>query len=168
MGNEKTITASGPAVVRFSFSPSAAYVRAARLVAADVAEKAGVANDSLDEIRQAIGEACSRAVLRHKENDSPALVRIEFSINDRFVAKVTDNAQDVRASKFADADAHEFAPNMPSGQQRTEIIDEAEKRPEEVTLVVLAGLVENLVVTPAESGMGTTIIMSWPRTRPNE
>ncbi|QSB04767.1 anti-sigma factor antagonist [Natronoglycomyces albus] len=168
MGNDNAFTSTDPTVVRFSFSPSAAYVRAARLVAADVAEKAGVASNALDEIRQAIGEACSRAVLRHKENAIDAQVRIEFSISDRFIAKVTDSAHDVRASKSVGGAGGELRANMPSSQQRTEIIDEAEEHPEEVTLVVLAGLVEDLVVTPSATGVGTTIAMSWPLSRSSD
>ena len=48
--------------VQLSFSPDPAYVRTVRLVAAAVARRAGVSDEVLDEVRLAIGEACTRAV----------------------------------------------------------------------------------------------------------
>jgi hypothetical protein len=96
-----------PVTVRFAFTPAAAYVRAARLVAADVASHAGVDSGLLDEVRQAVGEACTRAVLRHRVAQLDDLVRVEFSIGDRFVAKVTDNARQMSAmSSTGHASAH--------------------------------------------------------------
>ncbi|MGI4894190.1 MAG: ATP-binding protein [Janthinobacterium lividum] len=44
------------------FSPRAEHVRTARLVAVSVARRAGFAEEQLDEIRVAIGEACAQAV----------------------------------------------------------------------------------------------------------
>ena len=52
--------------VRLSFSPDPAYVRTVRMVAVAVARRAGVADELLDEIRLAIGEACTRAVKVHR------------------------------------------------------------------------------------------------------
>jgi hypothetical protein len=51
--------------VRVSFTPDPAYVSTVRMVAAAVAQKAGVPDELLDEVRLAIGEACSRAVALH-------------------------------------------------------------------------------------------------------
>jgi anti-sigma regulatory factor (Ser/Thr protein kinase) len=48
--------------VTLRFSPLAEHVRTARLVAVSVARRAGFGENQLDEIRIAIGEACSRAV----------------------------------------------------------------------------------------------------------
>lgn len=42
--------------------PEAAHVSAARLFAATVARQAGVAEDLLDDVKVAIGEACARAL----------------------------------------------------------------------------------------------------------
>jgi anti-sigma regulatory factor (Ser/Thr protein kinase) len=52
--------------VRLSFSPAAAHVRTARLVGVAVARRAGVPEELLEEVRLAIGEACSRAVALHR------------------------------------------------------------------------------------------------------
>ncbi|WP_158299648.1 ATP-binding protein [Glycomyces paridis] len=145
--------------VRFAFTPAAAYVRAARLVAADVAAHAGVATGLLDEVRQAVGEACTRAVLRHRDRGLDDLVRVEFSIGDRFVAKITDNAQDLRARANGKA-----AASTPGGDARASDHDAVEEDTlsEEITLIVLGGLVEDLVVTGPDADGGTTVSMSWP------
>jgi hypothetical protein len=145
--------------VRFAFTPAAAYVRAARLVAADVAAHAGVATGLLDEVRQAVGEACTRAVLRHRDRGMDDLVRVEFSIGDRFVAKITDNAQDLRARSSGRIGA-----GIGGGESRVGDSDtmEEDTLSEEITLIVLGGLVEDLVVTGPDANGGTTVSMSWP------
>src|SRR6266511_3711869 len=61
--------------VRLSFSPAPAHVRTARLVAVAVARRAGVAEELLEEIRIAIGEACSRAVALHRTGGGPRAER---------------------------------------------------------------------------------------------
>jgi anti-sigma regulatory factor (Ser/Thr protein kinase) len=75
--------------LRFSALPS--HVRTARLVAAAVARRAGVEESVLDEVRLAVGEACSRAVGLHRRNlpDEPVVVTL---IQDpgRFAVEVVD------------------------------------------------------------------------------
>ena len=53
------------ATVDVSFTPLPAHVRTARLVALAMARRVGVAEETLDEVRLAVGEACSRAVGVH-------------------------------------------------------------------------------------------------------
>ena len=57
---------SGMATVEVSFTALPAHVRTARLVATAVARRSGVAEALLDEVRLAVGEACSRAVEAHR------------------------------------------------------------------------------------------------------
>ena len=52
------------ATVRLAFSPAPEYVRTARLVGVAVARRAGVAEELLEDVRLAIGEACGLAVAR--------------------------------------------------------------------------------------------------------
>ena len=59
--------------VRLSFTPAPAHVRTARLVGVAVARRAGVADTIIDEVRLAIGEACSRAVALHRRHGLPDL-----------------------------------------------------------------------------------------------
>jgi anti-sigma regulatory factor (Ser/Thr protein kinase) len=77
--------------VRFAALP--AHVRTARLIAAAVARRAGVDESLLDEVRLAVGEACSRAVGLHEQHAPHELVALELSCDDaRFVVEVTDVA----------------------------------------------------------------------------
>ncbi|HET7328661.1 MAG TPA: ATP-binding protein [Nocardioidaceae bacterium] len=50
------------ATVTLHVGPDAAHVRVVRLVAATFARRAGVAEESIDEIKLAVGEACGMAV----------------------------------------------------------------------------------------------------------
>src|ERR1700712_5730227 len=56
------------ATVEVSFTPLPAHVRTARLVATAVARRSGVDEALLDEVRLAVGEACSRAVEAHRRH----------------------------------------------------------------------------------------------------
>jgi anti-sigma regulatory factor (Ser/Thr protein kinase) len=75
--------------LRFSAVPS--HVRTARLVAAAVARRAGVEESVLDEVRLAVGEACSRAVGLHRRNrpDEPVTVTL-IQETGRFSIEVAD------------------------------------------------------------------------------
>ena len=65
------------AVVQLTISALPAHVRTARLMATAVARRAGVSESTLDEIRLAVGEACSRAVEAHRTHcpDQPIAVK---------------------------------------------------------------------------------------------
>jgi serine/threonine-protein kinase RsbW len=79
------------ATVELSFTPLPAHVRTARLVATAVARRSGVEETLLDEVRLAVGEACSRAVEAHRLYCPAEPVRIELSNRDgRFAVVVTD------------------------------------------------------------------------------
>jgi serine/threonine-protein kinase RsbW len=65
--------------------PDPAYVSAARLFAATVARQAGVAEDLLDDIKMAVGEACARALATAANR--PLSVEVERS-NGRVVFEV--------------------------------------------------------------------------------
>lgn len=80
------------ATVRLSFSPAPAHVRTARLVGVAVARRAGVPDELLEEIRLAIGEACSRAVALHRTNGVDDLVEVTIDDDERFVVRVIDRA----------------------------------------------------------------------------
>ncbi|HEY1915936.1 MAG TPA: ATP-binding protein [Streptosporangiaceae bacterium] len=79
------------AMVEVAFTPLPAHVRTARLVAVAVARRSGVAESLLDEVRLAVGEACSRAVEAHREHCPAEPVRIALTDTDgRFEVVVTD------------------------------------------------------------------------------
>ena len=65
------------ATVEVTFTPLPAHVRTARLVATAVARRSGVDESLLDEVRLAVGEACSRAVEAHRRHCPAEPVKIE-------------------------------------------------------------------------------------------
>src|SRR5450631_1106446 len=81
------------ATVEVTFTPLPAHVRTARLVATAVARRSGVAEALLDEVRLAVGEACSRAVEAHRRHCPAEPVKIEMTDQgERFVVVVSDHA----------------------------------------------------------------------------
>jgi anti-sigma regulatory factor (Ser/Thr protein kinase) len=113
--------------IRLAFSAAPQYVRTARLVGGAVARRAGVADDMIDEVRLAIGEACGRAVARHQRHGLTALVRMEMTDDGPYTVRVID-ACDIDPDKGA---------------------DEADRMAE----TVLAGLVDDLKVDGSEVRM---------------
>src|SRR5690348_9955507 len=80
--------------VEVSFTALAAHVRTARLVALAVARRAGVDDALLDEVRLAVGEACSRAVTVHQGRSADApVVMFLTDDKDRFTVEVVDCGQ---------------------------------------------------------------------------
>ena len=81
------------ATVEVTFTPLPAHVRTARLVAAAVARRSGVDEALLNEVRLAVGEACSRAVEAHQRHCPAEPVKIEMTDQgERFVVVVSDHA----------------------------------------------------------------------------
>jgi anti-sigma regulatory factor (Ser/Thr protein kinase) len=144
------------AIVDVSFSPLPAHVRTARLIALAVARRVGVAEDLLDEVRLAVGEACSRAVGVHAELATDAPISMRLSDDDqRFTVEVTDVGpldDDPRDAPFDALDGtvdpaawdDDADGNVPAG----------------FGLVVIGGIVDEVVVTSDTSG--THVKMAWP------
>src|ERR1700741_3444560 len=86
------------ATVEVTFTPLPAHVRTARLVATAVARRSGVDEALLDEVRLAVGEACSRAVEAHRQHWPAEPVQIEMTEQDeRVVVTVRDHAPNAPA-----------------------------------------------------------------------
>ena len=146
--------------VHLAFSPDPAYVRTIRLVAAAVARRAGVADELLDEVRLAIGEACTRAVAMHRRHGLPDLIDVAMSDGGRFVVRVTDRGP---------ADLAEADPGETTGAIMAQVVAETGRGPVDddavtagVGVALLTGLVQDLVVTATPDGSGTEVRMSWP------
>jgi anti-sigma regulatory factor (Ser/Thr protein kinase) len=154
--------------VRLEISPTPAHVRTARLVAVAVARQCGVDEGLLDEIRLAVGEACSRAVGLHRLHACAELVLIEFTNGSRFGVAVRDSAPaDFGAATLApDPLALLAATNgdeyTPGGLEApTEEFSE-EALAAGVGLALLSGLVDDVEVAPVDDGTGSVVRMSWP------
>lgn len=166
--------------VRMAFSPDPAYVRTVRMVAVAVARRAGVADGLLDEIRLAIGEACTRAVKVHRRDGLAAPIEVAMSEgtrdrgrggsgNDRrgtrFTVYVTDRGSAEAARKEQAGGTGEIvarATVAPSGEDTGRNVLDEEALTIGVGLALLAGLVTDFAVQDASSGAGTEVKMSWP------
>jgi len=145
------------ATVELSFSALPAHVRTARLVAAAVARRSGVDEAVLDEVRLAVGEACSRAVDLHRRHcpHRPVLVTL------------TDD-QSVFRVAVADEAPVEEDPADASLDELTSAADlDADVVPPGVGLAVISGLVDDVTVTTGTGtgGAGVVVQMAWPTPR---
>ncbi|MEL3946553.1 ATP-binding protein [Streptomyces alboflavus] len=139
------------ATVELRFSALPEHVRTARLVAAAVARRAGVDEAVLDEVRLAVGEACTRAVGLHQAADIPAPVRVALVEEEKqFSIEVGDEAP--RSAPG------ERAPGAPPGSGE----DLEAEGEDEMGLAVISGLVDDVEVTAGENG--GSIRMTWPTT----
>ncbi|APU41118.1 ATP-binding protein [Streptomyces sp. NPDC056254] len=137
------------ATVELRFSAQPEHVRTARLVAAAVARRAGVEEAVLDEVRLAVGEACSRAVGLHRTNGLTAPVRVVLTEEDKtFSIEVGD---EVPGPGGSPAETVSGIAAVQDSDGDTE---------DEMGLAVISGLVDDVEVTSGESG--GSIRMSWP------
>ncbi|MFF0555492.1 ATP-binding protein [Streptomyces sp. NPDC020472] len=143
------------ATVELRFSAQPEHVRTARLVAAAVARRAGVDEAVLDEVRLAVGEACSRAVGLHRSNDVTTPIRVVLTEGEKtFSIEVGD---EVPGAGVAAADAA----GVPGARAAapTEGFDDADGE-DEMGLAVIRGLVDDVEVSAGEDG--GTLRMTWP------
>jgi anti-sigma regulatory factor (Ser/Thr protein kinase) len=149
------------ATVEMTFTPLPVHVRTARLVATAVARRSGVEEALLDEVRLAVGEACSRAVEAHQAQCPDEPVRVELTgTKERFEVVVTDAAaagQDDGTSPSAQpagwpAPGHGVANGTSPGDHSVP--------PQGLGLAVIAGLADD--VQFARTPAGLSIKMSWP------
>jgi serine/threonine-protein kinase RsbW len=161
------------ATVEMTFTPLAAHVRTARLVATAVARRSGVAEALLDEVRLAVGEACSRAVEVHQEYCPAEPVRVALTgSGERFEVVVTNTA-----GRGDGAEGQDWPPYSPAGvpgaapaageagaglpgPAGAPVAHLPPSMPAELGLAVIAGLADDVQVS--RTGDGLSIRMSWP------
>jgi anti-sigma regulatory factor (Ser/Thr protein kinase) len=124
------------------------HVRTARLVGVAAARRARMSDDLIDELRLALGEACSRAVAlqaAHAPTD-PVVVTISDE-EGRLTVEVTDLGPPPGSFE---APVHELLRESPGDPN--------------VALAFLSGLVEDVQVDT--EGAGTTVRLRWPLLAP--
>ncbi|MFD7441999.1 ATP-binding protein [Streptomyces sp. NPDC059909] len=144
------------ATVELRFSAQPEHVRTARLVAAAVARRAGVDEAVLDEVRLAVGEACSRAVGLHQSNGITAPVRVVLTEEEKtFSIEVGDEVPSPGGSSAGDTQA--------SGSGTAETLEDTDSDggEDQMGLAVISGLVDDVEVISREDG--GVIRMSWPK-----
>ncbi|MER8004941.1 MULTISPECIES: ATP-binding protein [unclassified Streptomyces] len=137
------------ATVELRFSALPEHVRTARLVAAAVARRAGVDEAVLDEVRLAVGEACSRAVGLHQSAGITSPVQVKL----------------VEEEKQFSIEVGDEAPRATPGDRASGGVgDDVETEEDEMGLAVISGLVDDVEVSAGEHG--GSIRMTWPTTPP--
>jgi anti-sigma regulatory factor (Ser/Thr protein kinase) len=158
------------ATVEMSFTPLPVHVRTARLVATAVARRSGVQEALLDEVRLAVGEACSRAVEAHRAHCPAEPVRIELTGSDgRFEVVVTDAAaRDDDGQGLVGVPGSENGVLEPGYGLPGEGVPGEDGRPDDpdallpqgLGLAVIAGLADDVKISRTPAGL--SIRMSWP------
>jgi anti-sigma regulatory factor (Ser/Thr protein kinase) len=133
------------ATVELLLSPLPIHVRTARLISVAAARRAGLGAELLDELRLAVGEACSRAVGLHAKHapDQPVQLLMRDDATGLTV-EVVDRGPET--GPVSDGDVEDLF-----GE------DELDPR---VSLAVIAALVDDVTVTP--SSTGTSVTLHWP------
>ena len=147
--------------VELRFTPLPAHVRTARLLAAVVARRAGIDEALIDEVKLAVGEACARAVGIHQAHAPNDDVHVELNDDGgAFVVSVrdcgppdADTAVEATGAPVADL------PELLDVDELTERGDPGAPMPPGFGLAVIAGLVDDVAVSPAEPG--TVVRMTW-------
>jgi anti-sigma regulatory factor (Ser/Thr protein kinase) len=119
-------------------------VRTARLVGVAAGRRARLPDDLVDELRLALGEACSRAVALHAQHapDSPVVVLVDDT-----GGQLTVEVKDLGPPPGSfEVPVHELLRDSPGDPN--------------VALAFLAGLVEDVEVTTDDAG--TTVRLRWP------
>jgi anti-sigma regulatory factor (Ser/Thr protein kinase) len=137
------------ATVELSFTALPAHVRTARLVATAVARRSGVDESLLDEVRLAVGEACSRAVEGHQLYCPAEPVRLALTdLAGRFEVEVTDTC--APEARWATGPASGSADGNGGGLGIAPGLG----------IAVIEGLADDVQIS--ETSAGTSIRMSWP------
>ena len=145
------------ATVELSFSALPAHVRTARLVATAVARRSGVDEAVLDEVRLAVGEACSRAVHLHRRYCPERPVQVTLIDDaDAFRVIVSDEAPSTEGLDGSDV------AGLDDLADRIDL--DLDTVPPGVGLAVITSLVDDVSIEPAAraDGNGLVVRMSWP------
>lgn len=136
----------GTVTVRLSARP--AHVRTARLVATSMARRSGVAEEFIDDVRLAVGEACARAVQLHQLRAPQEPITVELTDDTQFRVVVIDHAT---------RDDRVLVPSQRKGEDGSE-----NPGPETFALAMLQAVVNDLVIEREPQGTATRISMAWP------
>ena len=139
------------ALVELTLAPLPAHVRTARLVGVAAARRAGLEPELVDELRLAVGEACSRAVGLHARHAQGQPVRITVS-DEPGGLTITVTDQGPAAGPASDDPAGDLL--------GSDSVDEDVVVDPDVALAVLSGLVDDYSVEAGPGG--TTVTLRWP------
>lgn len=139
--------------VELLLSALPAHVRTARLVVVAAARRAGLGDGLVDELRLAVGEACSRAVGLHRVHAPDTPVRVLVADDP---TGLTISVTDVGPATSGPTAAGDLADDMleSAADDDDDLVDP------DVALAVLTGLVDDCDIDATSTG--TTVTMRWP------
>lgn len=145
--------------VRVELAALPAHVRTARIITAAVARRAGLPDARIDELRFAVGEACTRAVDLHARVAPQEAVVIDVSWGDGALrVDVSDRGPRPEGDVLAAAGQVLERLELSAGPLAAGDPDPAEP---DLGLALLRGLVDDLAVSDRAGG-GTTVTLRWP------
>jgi serine/threonine-protein kinase RsbW len=147
------------ALVELLLTPLPAHVRTARLVVVAAARRAGLDDELVDELRLALGEACSRAVGLHARHVADVPVRVTVS-DDPGALTVTVTDRGPAAGPVPDDLTGGLLEASGDDVGAAEVDEIDELVDPDVALAVVSGLVDEVEVEPGPDG--TVVTMRWP------
>ena len=144
------------ALVELRLSPLPSHVRTARLVVVAAARRAGLDDERVDELRLALGEACSRAVGLHVQH-APEVPGANTITDDpgRLTVTVSDTGPAAGPAVQDLVDGMLTTDVAPAGAPSTDDLVDPD-----VALAVVSSLVDDVDVDAGPQG--TVITMRWP------
>lgn len=138
------------ATVELTIPPRSAYVAVVRLALASLARKAGLGEEAVDDLKIAVSEACTNAVVANEEAAPGEPVAVTWSEErDRLIVEVADRGGD--AGEGGDeVDTQGFSTRLTMSLALLEsLVDEFELRPREG-----GGICTRLILRKAVSPAG--------------
>lgn len=157
------------ALVELHIPPLTAHVRTARLVVVAAARRAGLEDEYVDDLRLALGEACSRAVVLHATHapGTPVTVTVRddptgLTVSVRDQGPQAGPAPDDVGQHLLDSGGSDAGTRGDSGGATgsgTPASRGGSVADPDVALALVSGLVEDVEVAPGADG--TTVTMRW-------
>lgn len=144
----------GVSVVRIDVTPDPAHVRVVRLVAVSLARLNGIAEEVVEDVRLAVGEACGRAVAAHDRAEVESPVVVDFEGDVGLTVTVTDTVPLPHAEPLPDGDAASAPDSTTRARQHSD-----GAQPAAALISQLEGLADAVTVTTGRDG--TAVTMRW-------
>jgi serine/threonine-protein kinase RsbW len=132
----------------------AVHVRTARLVAASLGRRVGLEAAAIDEVKLAVGEACSRAVTVHNATGAKEPIIVEFRDDDDALEVAVLDCGPGGERLPAAGDSYLDYDALPSPQPTTQLTPG-------LGLAMIAGLVDDVTVEDRSETGGTVVTMRW-------
>ena len=145
--------------VELQIGPRPVHVRTARLIAAALGRRIGLDAVALDEVKLAVGEACSRAVGVNAAGSGEPVV-VHFRDDDEILEVAVMDCGPAGAS----LPAAEYAESSYAGtyEAATDLNGDWASLDPGLGLAMIVGLVDDVSIEDRPGPAGTVVTMRWP------